>query len=153
VLAADDQSRRRGHGGAHPTADRRRARRGRQLLPAVSPPRAAGPGRARVPAPRRVRGQEARVRSGRAVRQHAVDEVSRAVNPLRLIACVYAVLFAAVTSLNYVPGLTDSEGRTFGLFALDVFDDALHAASGLWAAIAAWWSVRATVIYFRWFGT
>ena len=50
-------------------------------------------------------------------------------NPLRLIACVYAVLFAVVTSLNDVPGLTDSEGRTFGLFALDVFDDALQITS------------------------
>jgi hypothetical protein len=74
-------------------------------------------------------------------------------NPLRILACVYAVLFAFVTSLNYVPGLTDAEGRTFGLFALDVFDDGLHAASGLWAALAAWWSTRATVTYFRWFGT
>lgn len=74
-------------------------------------------------------------------------------NPLRLIACVYAVLFAIVTALNYIPGLTDEQGRTFGLFALDVFDDALHAASGLWAALAAWWSTRATVTYFRAFGT
>ena len=50
-------------------------------------------------------------------------------NPVRIIAIVYAVLFAGVTSLNYIPGLTDAEGRTFGLFALDIFDDALHAAS------------------------
>jgi hypothetical protein len=75
------------------------------------------------------------------------------VNPLRIIAAVYAVLFAVVTSLNYVPGLTDAQGRTFGLFALDVFDDALHAASGLWAALAAWHSVGATRFYFRVFGT
>ena len=74
-------------------------------------------------------------------------------NPLRLLAAVYAVLFAVVTSLNYIPGLTDAQGRTFGLFALDVFDDLLHAASGLWAALAAWTSTRATVIYFRAFGT
>ena len=74
-------------------------------------------------------------------------------NPLRLLAWIYAVLFAVVTSLNYVPGLTDAEGRTFGLFALDVFDDLLHAASGVWAALAAWWSTRATITYFRWFGT
>ena len=74
-------------------------------------------------------------------------------NPLRLLAVVYAVLFAFVTSLNYIPGLTDAEGRTFGLFALDVFDDLLHAASGAWAAVAAWWSSRATGTYFRWFGT
>ena len=74
-------------------------------------------------------------------------------NPLRLLAWIYAVLFAGVTSLNYIPGLTDAEGRTFGLFALDVFDDLLHAASGVWAALAAWRSTRATVTYFRWFGT
>ena len=73
-------------------------------------------------------------------------------NPLRIIAAVYAVLFAVVTSLNYIPGLTDSQGRTFGLFALDIFDDALHAASGLWAALAAWTSFRATKIFFSVFG-
>jgi hypothetical protein len=75
------------------------------------------------------------------------------VNPLQILAGLYAVLFAVVTSLNYVPGLTDTQGRTFGLFALDVFDDALHAASGLWAGLAAWWSTRATIVFFRVFGT
>jgi hypothetical protein len=73
-------------------------------------------------------------------------------NPLRLLAVVYAVLFALVTSLNYIPGLTDAQGLTFGLFALDPFDDALHAASGLWAALAAWRSFRATRIFFSVFG-
>jgi hypothetical protein len=75
------------------------------------------------------------------------------VNPLRILAAIYAVLFVGVTSLNYIPGLTDAEGRTFGLFALDVFDDALHAASGLWAALAAWRSTAATIVFFRVFGT
>ena len=74
-------------------------------------------------------------------------------NPLRILALVYAVLFALVTSLSYIPGLSDAQGRTFGLFELDVFDDALHAASGLWAALAAWRSTRATLVYFRVFGT
>lgn len=74
-------------------------------------------------------------------------------NPLRILAGIYAVLFAGVTSLNYVPGLTDAQGLTFGLFALDIFDDALHAASGVWAAWAAWRSTRATIVYFRVFGT
>jgi hypothetical protein len=74
-------------------------------------------------------------------------------NPLRIIAAVYAVLFAVVTSLNYIPGLTDAQGRTFGLFSLDIFDDTLHAASGVWAALAAWCSTRATIFYFRVFGT
>ena len=74
-------------------------------------------------------------------------------NPLRILAAIYAVLFAGVTSLNYIPGLTDAQGLTFGLFALDIFDDALHAASGVWAAWAAWRSTRATIVYFRVFGT
>jgi hypothetical protein len=73
-------------------------------------------------------------------------------NPLRWIAVVYAVLFAGVASLNYIPGIKDAQGLTFGLFALDTFDDLLHAASGLWAALAAWRSTRATVIFFRVFG-
>ena len=74
-------------------------------------------------------------------------------NPLRALAWVYAGLFVIVTSLNYVPGLTDAQGRTFGLFALDVFDDLLHGASAVWAGLAAWWSTRATVTYFRVFGS
>jgi hypothetical protein len=74
-------------------------------------------------------------------------------NPLRILAAVYAALFALVTSLNYIPGLTDAQGRTFGLFSLDIFDDLLHAASGVWAALAAWSSTRATIFYFRVFGT
>jgi len=73
-------------------------------------------------------------------------------NPLRRIAIGYAVLFAGVACLNYIPGVRDSQGLTFGLFALDVFDDLLHAASGLWAGLAAWRSTRATVIFFRVFG-
>jgi hypothetical protein len=40
-------------------------------------------------------------------------------------------------SLNYIPGLTDAEGRAFGVFALDIFDDRLHVASAAWAGIAA----------------
>ena len=73
-------------------------------------------------------------------------------NPLRWIAVVYAVLFAGVTSLSYIPGLKDAQGFTFGLFTLGIFNDALHAASGLWAGLAAWRSTRATVIFFRVFG-
>ncbi|HXH07082.1 MAG TPA: hypothetical protein VNI83_10875 [Vicinamibacterales bacterium] len=73
-------------------------------------------------------------------------------NRLRVLALVFVVLFAVVTSLNYLPGLTDAQGRTFGLFALDVFDDLLHAASAVWAGLAAWTSVRATRIFFRVFG-
>jgi hypothetical protein len=77
----------------------------------------------------------------------------RIVDIIRRIAVVYAVLLATAGALNYVPGLTDAEGRAFGIFALDVFDDALHFASAAWAAIAAWTSRRAAEIFFKVFGT
>ena len=59
------------------------------------------------------------------------------------IASGLAVALAFAGSLNYVPGLTDAEGRSFGIFALDIYDDALHFASAAWAGIAAWISHKA----------
>jgi hypothetical protein len=74
------------------------------------------------------------------------------VGKLRSIALVYMFILLAAASLNYIPGLTDAEGRAFGVFALDVFDDALHVASALWAGIAAFTSSRASRIFLRYFG-
>ena len=71
---------------------------------------------------------------------------------LRSIALVYMFILLAAASLNYIPGLTDAEGRAFGVFALDPFDDALHVASALWAGIAAFTSSRASRIFLRYFG-
>ena len=71
---------------------------------------------------------------------------------LRRTALVYMVILLAAASLNYIPGLTDADGRAFGVFALDVFDDALHVASALWAGIAAALSSRAARIFLRYFG-
>jgi hypothetical protein len=64
----------------------------------------------------------------------------------------YAALFVAVVAVGYVPGFEDDEGNLFGLFKLDLYDDALHLASGLWAGIAAALSDRAARGYFRLFG-
>lgn len=72
---------------------------------------------------------------------------------LRYVAAGYAVILGAVTLLNYIPGLTDEEGRSFGIFALDTFDDALHFASAAWAGLAAWLSARASKIFLRVFGS
>jgi Domain of unknown function (DUF4383) len=74
------------------------------------------------------------------------------VGTLRRIAFVYMLILLAAAALNYIPGLTDSEGRAFGVFALDIYDDALHAASALWAGIAAALSTRAARIFLRYFG-
>lgn len=71
---------------------------------------------------------------------------------LRWIAVGYAIALLAAASLNYIPGLTDAEGRAFGIFALDIFDDSLHVASAAWAAIAAWLSNNASRNFLFYFG-
>jgi hypothetical protein len=62
-----------------------------------------------------------------------------------------ALLFAAAT--DYIPAFIDAEGRVFGIFHLDVYKDALHVASGLWALAAAAISRNAAVQFLRIFGT
>lgn len=72
---------------------------------------------------------------------------------IRWIAVGYAIALALAGLLNYIPGLTDAQGRAFGIFALDIYDDMLHFASAAWAAIAAFTSRRASVLFFQIFGT
>jgi hypothetical protein len=74
------------------------------------------------------------------------------VHTLRVIALVYMLILLAAASLNYIPGLTDEEGLAFGVFALDIYDDALHVASALWAGIAVALSVPASRTFLRYFG-
>lgn len=71
---------------------------------------------------------------------------------LRTTALVYMAILLAAAALNYIPGLTDADGRAFGVFALDVYDDLLHVASALWAGISAAVSSRAARIFLRYFG-
>ncbi|WP_102110244.1 hypothetical protein [Oceaniglobus roseus] len=56
---------------------------------------------------------------------------------LRAICFVYFLVLLGAAALNYIPGVRDSEGLTFGIFELDLFDDALHLASALWALAGA----------------
>ena len=70
----------------------------------------------------------------------------------RWIALGYAAILWLVATLNYWPGLTDSEGRVLGVFALDFYDDALHFVSGAWALVAAFVSTRASRIFLQVFG-
>lgn len=72
---------------------------------------------------------------------------------LRVTALVYMIVLLSAASLNYIPGLTDAQGRAFGVFALDIYDDGLHVASALWAGIAAFTSSRASRIFLRYFGS
>ena len=70
----------------------------------------------------------------------------------RATALGYFVILAAVAALNYVPGLPRPGGAVFGIFALDVYDDALHLASALWALAAALISARAARLFLVLFG-
>lgn len=71
---------------------------------------------------------------------------------VRKIAFAYAAILLVVAGLNYIPGLTDAEGRAFGIFALDIYDDLLHLASAIWAGTAALISARAARSFLLYFG-
>ena len=71
---------------------------------------------------------------------------------LQKISLGYFCILLFAASLNYIPGLTDTEGRVFGIFALDIFDDSLHLASALWALSAALYSQRSTKMFLVVFG-
>lgn len=72
--------------------------------------------------------------------------------PQRIAAFAYFLILSAVASLNYIPGLTDEHGRTFGIFALDIYDDLLHLGSALWAGVSAVVPGRAARRFLTWFG-
>ncbi len=66
------------------------------------------------------------------------------------LALAMALLFAAAT--DYIPAFIDAQGRVFGLFQLDIYKDALHVVSGLWA-LAAMLTRRSALFFLRVFGT
>lgn len=71
---------------------------------------------------------------------------------MQKLCLVYFVVLMVAASLNYIPGLTDEDGLAFGIFALDIYDDALHVASALWALIAGLLSHRAARMFMILFG-
>ena len=87
--------------------------------------------------------EPSRTATGRSSRLHQVQKW----------AWVYAGLFLFVVAIGYVPAFNDASGNLFGLFSLQLVDDALHLGSGIWAALAAWRSAYASILYFRIFGT
>lgn len=68
------------------------------------------------------------------------------------IAMGYFVALTGAAALNYIPGVKDDQGRAFGIFALDVFDDSLHLVSAFWALGAALISKRAATTFLILFG-
>lgn len=72
---------------------------------------------------------------------------------IRLLALVYGVGFLFIAVMGYIPPFVDDQGYLFGLFALDMYDNLLHAVSGIWALIAGFVSAQQTIRYFKIFGT
>lgn len=73
--------------------------------------------------------------------------------PVRMIAALYGIVLLGAALVTHVPGIADTEGRAFGVFALDSFDDALHLASAFWAFAAAFLGHRAARIFLLAFGS
>jgi hypothetical protein len=72
---------------------------------------------------------------------------------IRVVTWGYVAFLALAAALNSIPGLKDAHGQLFGIFALDIYDDAMHLASAAWAAVSAWWSRQASVAFLKLFGT
>ena len=68
------------------------------------------------------------------------------------ISIGFFVVLLGAASLNYIPGVTDADGVAFGVFALDIFDDALHLASAIWGLVAGLLSTRAARQFLLIFG-
>ncbi len=71
---------------------------------------------------------------------------------IQKFALGYFFVLLGAAALNYVPGLTDENGLAFGIFELDLFDDALHLVSALWALAAAFLGARASKVFLVIFG-
>ena len=71
----------------------------------------------------------------------------------RIVAIALGVGLTIATISGLVPGLTDDQGRTFGLFKLNAYQNLLHTASAAWAFTAVTISRRATVDFLRIFGS
>ena len=78
---------------------------------------------------------------------------ARRMSGMRILAWVYAALFVGVVAIGYIPGFTNEQGQLLGLFSIQLRDDILHLASGVWAALAAMHSTHAATFYFKAFGT
>jgi hypothetical protein len=76
--------------------------------------------------------------------------MKRPLTVLRKCAFGFALLFLAVYSLDYVPGIMDSNGKMFGLFSMTTFVDIGHLGLGLFALISGIIGQKASRIFF-WF--
>jgi len=76
--------------------------------------------------------------------------MTRSFSTIQKCALGFALLFLAVYSLDYVPGIMDANGKMFGLFSMTTFVDIGHLGLGLLALISGFVGPRAARVYF-WF--
>ncbi len=76
--------------------------------------------------------------------------MTRSFSTIQKCAFGFALLFLAVYSLDYVPGIMDANGKMFGLFSMTTFVDVGHLGLGMLALISGFVGARAARVYF-WF--
>ena len=76
--------------------------------------------------------------------------MTRSFSTIQKCAFGFAVLFLAVYSLDYVPGIMDANGKMFGLFSMTTFVDVGHLGLGMLALISGFVGPRTARVYF-WF--
>jgi hypothetical protein len=67
---------------------------------------------------------------------------------LKKLAWAYTAGFLGIFIICHTPGLSDAEGRLFGLFRIDPIDDFVHLLSGIAGALVVWLAPRAIPLYF-----
>jgi hypothetical protein len=76
--------------------------------------------------------------------------MTRSFSTIQKCALGFALLFLAVYSLDYVPGIMDANGKMFGLFSMTTFVDIGHLGLGTLALISGFVGPRTARVYF-WF--
>ena len=67
---------------------------------------------------------------------------------LRTLAWWYTAGFLGIFIICHTPGVSDDQGRLFGLFRIDPIDDFVHLLSGIAGALAAWRALAWIPAYF-----
>ena len=76
----------------------------------------------------------------------------KGISTIQKFAWGFALMFLAVYSLDYVPGVMAENGKMFGLFSMTMIVDIGHLGLGVLAVIAALISAKAARIYFYFLG-
>lgn len=67
---------------------------------------------------------------------------------LRKLAWWYTAGFLGIFVICHTPGISDDQGRLFGLFRIDPIDDFVHLLSGIAGALVAWRAPARIPLYF-----